>query len=449
MIDLATADLPEAIATAARRAADAVDRDWMVALLTRAVATPSVTGTESAIADLLADALREAGVDDVRTFEFAPGRRNVWGRLAGAGHGPSLLLAGHTDTVTVGDWRAAWRGTSREDPFGAVIEDGALHGRGAADMKAGVVCSIAAVKAVIDSGARPAGDVLFAFVGDEESGEPGSGYSDGIRDIADRMARDELPRADLAIYSEPTNLDVFVAQMGFVLVDVTVHGETSYFGKPWLGIDAIRGAHGLLEDLWAYDATVSRHPGHRLLGRPFNLVTGISGGGLIAVPGECRISMIRKVIPGESLDDIREEFEELFRSSGTRRRLRLSWEYTTHRDHAIGGTPGEVDEALPAVRRLAALVRSETGRSDVVGGAPYSSEAAFLHAIGTPTVYLGPGDIITCHTPNENVPLDDCTAAARIFAATIVSHCAASEPPGADGDVATAATPPLAARDRS
>ncbi len=120
------------------RLRQALDRDAALALLRRAVGTPSVTGNEKAFAELLAGELQALGAADVRLRDFAPGRPNVSGLLKGAGGGPVLLLAGHTDTVHVKGWTERWAGTARQDPFGGAVVDGAIWGRGTGDLKAGI-----------------------------------------------------------------------------------------------------------------------------------------------------------------------------------------------------------------------------------------------------------------------------------------------------------------------
>ncbi|MBV9703308.1 MAG: M20 family metallopeptidase, partial [Methylobacteriaceae bacterium] len=162
----------------------AFDRDGAVALLRRAVACESVTGNEREIAALLADELRALGASDVEVHDFLPGRGNAWGIRRGTGGGNSVLLMGHTDTVHVRGWRERWAGTERADPFGGAIVDGALWGRGAADLKGGLCAAIEAVRTLDRAGIALAGDVGFGFVGDEESGEPGSGVSAGMKDFA-------------------------------------------------------------------------------------------------------------------------------------------------------------------------------------------------------------------------------------------------------------------------
>lgn len=401
----------------------AIDREAAVDLLRRAVATPSVTGNESAVARLLRDELADIGLDEVELFDFAPGRSNVWGRW-GAGNGPRLLFVGHTDTVGVAGWDEHWRGTERENPFGGAIVDGALWGRGAADMKAGVVAAVAALKAVRAAGLRPTGEVLAAFVGDEESGEPGSGLSEGIEAIVAGMVSGEIPTPDFAVYPEPTKLDVFTAQMGFLIADITLHGESAYFGLPWQGVDALKAAHKLLARLFAHSDELWARSEHPLLGRAFLLVTGIAGGGYIAVPESCRLSLIRKILPSETVEGARSELEGIVRLFAMNEGVKAEIAFTASRDSRSGGRPSEVANDETGVRALVEAARAETGRTDIIAGAPFWAEASFfVHDLGVPTVYFGPGDIGECHTFRERVDLDEFQRAIRVFASLIVGYC--------------------------
>src|SRR5208283_6197853 len=105
----------------------------------------------------------------VVTRDFAPGRPNVWGVLRGEGGGPRLMLTGHTDTVHVRGWAERWVGTERADPFGGAVVDDALWGRGAGDLKAGICTTLSAVRLAHRAGLKLPREILFAFVGDEES----------------------------------------------------------------------------------------------------------------------------------------------------------------------------------------------------------------------------------------------------------------------------------------
>ena len=405
-----------------------VDPDYVVDLLKRAVATPSITGNEAAVARLFAHELEAIGLDRVELFDFEPGRPNVVGVLDGSSQGQTTMLAGHLDTVHVEGWEDRWRGTERESPFCAAVVDGELWGRGAADMKAGVVAAVAAAKAIRDAGVRPRADLVLALVGDEESGQPNSGLSDGMKAVVGRIERAEIPKPDFAVYAEPTALDVHSAQMGFFIARITVLGRGAYFGKPWLGVDAIRGAHELLSELWAYNEGLWDKAHHELLGHPFLLVTEIHGGGYIAVPERCRIDLIRKLLPSETLNEAARELEDLLEKLAIRRGIRTEITYTAARDHRLGGTPVETSAELPPVRALRDALRAVTGKPDVVSGAPYWSEISFLSRLGVPSVYFGPGDIGLCHTVEERVPVAEVVAAAEVFTRFIENYSGLNDP---------------------
>ncbi len=393
-------------------------------LLRRAVATPSVTGTEAAFAALLADECRALGLTPTVT-DFAPGRPNVWAVRRGTGGGRSLLLIGHTDTVHVRGWRERWAGTERADPFAAPVIAGELWGRGAADLKAGLCTALSALAKIAD--APLAGDVVLGFVGDEESGEPGSGVSAGMRDFAAALDAGRVPRPDFAIYVEPTRLAIYPAQMGFLICDLTVTGRSAYFGVPELGADALRAAHAVLAALWAHSADLSAAATHKLIGRAFLLVTGISGGGLIAVPAEVRLSLIRKLRPGEDLAVARDGIEAAARGAVADPAITLDFAYPAGRDHPLGGLPSETDPAHPAVAALAAALARHADGAGAIEGAPFWSEASFLTARGIPTVYCAPGDIRICHTLEERVRLAEYDAAIAAFADFIRDWCGSNE----------------------
>lgn len=385
----------------------ALDMPNAIALLQRVVGCDSVTGKEAGVAAILAEELHRLGVEGVTLRDFLPGRPNVWGARPSEAGGPHVLLVGHTDTVHVRGWRERWAGTERENPFSGAIADGALWGRGAADLKAGLCTAIEAVR-LLDRARIPlGGPVTFAFVGDEESGEAGTGVSAGMRAFASMIEAGNAARPDFAIYVEPTELDVYVAQMGFFIAEIVVSGRSAYFGTPEQGVDALKGAHAILAALWAHSEALAAGADHALIGRSFLLVTEIKAGGYIAVPGECRLSLIRKARPGESLDEARASLEKAIHAAPVDRGIAIAIDYPAGRDHPIGGTPAEIDPALPLVRRLTGCIGAAAPDRARTLGAPFWSEAPFLTRLGVPTVYCAPGDIRICHTLEERIPIGE------------------------------------------
>ena len=406
------------------RLRSSLNEDAAIRLLQRFIGTPSVSGTEAGFAQVLADELTSLGADQVELVDFAPGRPNVRGLLRGqkTGTGPCLLIAGHTDTVHVRGWSEHWAGTERESPFSAAIVDGAIWGRGAGDLKAGIATMFAAAKLLAAAGLKPSADLLFGFVGDEESGEAGTGVSAGIKSFVEEIEAGKVPKPDFAVYVEPTRLNIYAAQMGFVICEISIIGRSAYFGVPELGLDALKAAHAVLSAVWEHSATLEGRTPHALVGRPFVLATGLESGGYIAVPGESRINLILKLLPGESLDDAVQGLEAAVKNAPVADGIVVSFTYPAGRDHRFGGTSAEVSSDLGAVRLLRQAVQAVRTDRGLVEGAPYWSEAPFLiNRLGVPAVYWAPGDISNCHTLEERVLVKDYLDGIVAFAAFIAA----------------------------
>lgn len=404
------------------------DRDDALALFRGAIGHESITGNEANFVGFLKEQMRARGIGNVTTADFLPGRPNVWGECKGSGGGRRLLFIGHSDTVHVDGWREHWAGTEREDPFAAPLIDGEIWGRGAGDLKAGICASLAALSLLDAAGISLRGDVAFAFVGDEESGQPGSGVSGGIKDYTTRIGKGEIAKPDFVVYVEPTRLAVYPAQMGFFIADITITGKSAYFGVPELGKDALKASHQVMTALWEHSDLISARSEHPLVGRAFLLITALRGGGLIAVPGECSMSLIRKLLPGESLDQAATDMEAVIRGAVNDPEIRIAISYPAGRDHRIGGSASEIDHEAKEVRLLAETVAAAIPGRGTIEGAPFWSEAPFfVNELGCPAVYCAPGDIRNCHTFEERVSVEEYFAGVVAFADFIARYCGVVE----------------------
>lgn len=400
-----------------------LNEEAAVNLLRSAVGIPSITGTEGAFAEFLQHQLQQQGASNVKKEEFAPGRPNVWGRHAGSGGGKSLLLIGHTDTVHAEGWQERWQGTEREDPYAGAVVDGYMWGRGVGDLKAGICTALSAMRLLQAAGVHLKGDVQLAFIGDEESGEPGMGVSAGMKALVPRIVNGSLPRPDFAVYVEPTDLEVYTAQIGFFIADILVTGKSAYFGVPELGKDALKAGTAVMQALWAHSEDLETRGKHDLIGKSFLLITHAQAGGYIAVPGEFRLSLIRKLRPGEDLDQAAHELERVVTNAVQDPEITVTVTFPAGRDNRFGGTPTEVDAGLePVGKLLSAIEGTSPGRAKATG-APFWSEASFLTNLGIPTVYFAPGDIRNCHTLEERVHLEDYKSGIIALAAFIADYC--------------------------
>jgi len=125
--------------------------------------TSNPPGNEAPCVGFIDQELRRAGLK-THIVSKDPARPNLVARLPGRGEAPALLLAGHLDVVPADP--SSWR----HPPFSGTIDEGCLWGRGALDMKGGVAMMLAAFLQACNEGLRPAGDLLFAALADEEAG---------------------------------------------------------------------------------------------------------------------------------------------------------------------------------------------------------------------------------------------------------------------------------------
>ncbi|MCY4302681.1 MAG: M20/M25/M40 family metallo-hydrolase [Aestuariivita sp.] len=399
-----------------RRAQDAeADLD----LLRSALAIPSMTGNETPFARFLQRQLVDLGLK-AGCGAFSGERENVW--AVAPGDQTQLMILGHTDTVHVRGWEDHWQDDPRRDPFAAVEKDGYVWARGACDLKGGICAAIAGYRLLRKLNINPVGGLTFAFIGDEESGEPGCGISAGAKNLVQRIESGDIPRPGFAIYVEPTKLDIFTAQIGFFIAEITVTGKTAYFGTPALGIDALKATHRLLANIWNHADELHAGPRHDLVGISSILVTHIEGGGFIAVPAQCRFSLIRTLRPGEALDEAVTALERSLGLDALADGIDVVVEYPAGRDHPKGGSAVENQPDIAAVRLLQDCVQQICPQSGQIRGAPYWSEMPFFtDQIGCPTVYFAPGDIAVAHSYEERINVEEYLASARAFALFIAS----------------------------
>jgi acetylornithine deacetylase len=150
-------------------------RDDVIDLERRLIQTRSVTGDESEIAGLVAEECRKDGLT-VEFLEPAPKRVSVVAKYKGSVGKPRVMWYSHYDTLPSGDEKQ-WRCP----PYGAVIEEDWIYGRGTADNKTATCASIMAFRAIRSLGIRLKGDLLFTHVADEEAGG-----TFGFRNILDK-----------------------------------------------------------------------------------------------------------------------------------------------------------------------------------------------------------------------------------------------------------------------
>lgn len=381
---------------------------------------------------VVADWLSAIGAEVERWLE-PPRYPAVAGKIPGSGGGRSLAFNGHVDVVPVGD-PSAWT----HQPWAGEIESGRLWGRGAADMKSGVACALAAMRALADCGLALAGDLWIHVVSDEEV----VGHS--TRNLLQR-----LPRPDAVLVAEPTDLILMPVEGGLVHFRIEIEGRESHAGNRYLslhaggrgheaGVNAIEKALRIvsaLQDLERQWANLRHHP---LLPPGFNtimpgIIVGGPGGGadgrlsVISNPGTapnyCSIEYNLWYLPGESFEDIRREIEWFVTSVCEtdpwlrQHPPRFSWKL---RD--IYFPPAATESDHEFIKVLAAAVET-AGRESRIEAFTAASELAWYAELDIPGTIFGPGRIAQAHGPDEFVDLDQLHIATTAMALAAARWC--------------------------
>ena len=377
-----------------------VDSAEVAALLSDLIAIDSVNPSlvpggagESAIADFIEGWASQFGLTTQRLEETA-GRPSVLVESSSAGTGRSLMLCGHADTVGPG---------RMEDPLLPRVAGDRVYGRGSYDMKAGLAAALIACRDAARK--KLPGQVVVVAVADEEHS------SIGVQEVLRHT------RADAAIVSEPTELSVAVAHRGFVWTEIEVVGVPAHGSRPHLGRDAILKMGPILVALDELNAQL-RGRTHPRLGRGFVHGSLISGGREEStIPDRCVLTIERRTLPGESVEDVEADIAALLARCRT-----ADPELTTHTTTTLARPPFEIDENA----KIVAIVQDAASevlqhRADVTG-VSYWADASLIAAAGIPTVLFGPdGD--GAHGDLEWVSLSGTVACAQTLVHVAERFC--------------------------
>lgn len=349
---------------------------------------------EANVAAFVAGWLREAGLN-VTVQDLGPNRANVVGVLPGSGGGQSLMLNAHMDVVGAG---------GMADPWAPRREGDRLYGRGSFDMKASLAAIMLVAREAASWGLR--GDLLVTAVADEEFA------SIGTQDIV------RLYRADAAIVTEPTGLELCVAHKGFVWIEVETTGVAAHGSLPDIGVDAIAMMGPVLTALAALERKLGEGPRHPLLGTGSVHASLITGGQeLSSYPHRCILGIERRTVPGESQLLVEAEIAEIIGAAADRDST-----FRAEQRTLLVREPFSVDMDEPIVQLANQELERVRGTAAPVSGAFGWMDSALLAAAGIPTVILGP-DGEGAHADEEWVDLSSALATAEALSGIVRAFC--------------------------
>ncbi|MEL6378720.1 MAG: acetylornithine deacetylase [Pseudomonadota bacterium] len=345
----------------------------------------------------------------VRTFR-APDdtgeKTNLYAVIGPAVEG-GVVLSGHSDVVPVTD--QAWD----TDPFALTPKDGALFGRGTADMKSFPAITLSLLPEIVAADLkRP---IILALSYDEEIG------CIGAPRMIERIARD-LPTPSAVIVGEPTSMRVVDGHKGIASFRTHITGYTTHSSQVERGVSAVEAAAKLitflsacrLENQAQADRSAPFDPPYSTL--TVNVMHG--GTQLNIMAGEAWFEWDMRLLPGDKTEMFLSRFEDHARTvEAQMRAIAPTCAITTE----------QMTNAPPLAPRTdnpaADLAKALTGHNhtDVVA---FAAEAGQFQEAGFSTVICGPGSIDQAHQPNEFITLDQVAAGTK-FQRKLIQHLAA------------------------
>jgi succinyl-diaminopimelate desuccinylase len=385
-------------------------KEEMAALLAELVAIPTENPPGNdyrACSDLLEQRIRGLGLECKRLAAAGAGDPRAddpASLLASYGSGErTLYFHGHYDVVPA----------QSAEQFRPIRKENFLFGRGACDMKGGIVAMLYAMLAIRECGEKLNGRIGLMLVPDEETGgRRGSG----------RLARGGLLGQGGVgmLLAEPTSGVVWNANRGAISLRVRVLGKSAHVGLQHQGANAFERMHRVVERLQELKREVEQRSTGCAVGaeqrrNSILMLGGQSGGGtnFNVVPEECWFTVDRRINPEENLAEEKTKLLvalEECREMG----IPLEWELFQEGDSAASGE----DEALG--KALSRSVQAVTGEAADFEMCPGLLETRFYAAAGMPAYAYGPGLLSVAHGPNEYVDLRKVIDCAAIYALTAV-----------------------------
>jgi succinyl-diaminopimelate desuccinylase len=353
-------------------------------------------------------------------------RVNVVGLRRGRATRPCVHLNGHLDVVPAG---AGWT----VDPFGGILRDGRMYGRGACDMKAGIAAAIYAAEAIRRAGVDLAGSIEISGTVDEESG----GFA-GVAWLA-HEGRITSSRVDYAIIPEPLNVDrICIGHRGVYWFELTTRGRIGHGSMPFLGVNAIEHMSEILERLRrdllpTLQARTTSMPVVPEAARHATLnINGIDGGQPVdgiqtpCVADTCRAVFDRRFLLEEGFETAKTEIETLLERAG----VELPALDYVLRDLMIVH-PVQTPEGSPVIGALDRSIRTVLGRDAIQVASPGTYDQKHFDGIAgiKHCVAYGPGILDLAHQPDEWCEIADLVNATKVLAIAVLELAGNREGP--------------------
>jgi putative selenium metabolism hydrolase len=376
------------------------EKENLFSLIQKLIQIKSYSGEEKEIVEFVVGKMNEFGFDEAYHDSFG----NAIGRI---GNGPiKIMYDAHIDTVKVTETES-WA----HPPFGGVIENGKLYGRGAVDEKPAM------------AGFLIAGKILKSLYGNDF---PFTLYVVGsvLEEDADgyplyHIIQNEKIRPDYVLLGEPTDLMVYRGQRGRMELKITAKGKSAHGAHNHKGINAIYKMMPIVADIEKLDRKLKPKP---TLGKGSITVSNIisKAPSMCSVSDFCQIHIDRRMTIGENKNSVVRELKEIIKKHKSDAKVSIpnvegmSWKGTQFSQEAYFPT-WFYDEKHPLVDAALKTSKAATGKAKSGVWSFSTNGVATAGHFGIPTIGFAPGKEELAHSSKEEIILNDLLKATKFY----------------------------------
>jgi len=376
-------------------------REELTEFLGDLVSIKSFSAGEREVVQRIRKEMEKVGFDEVRI----DGLGNILGRI---GSGKRVIaMDAHIDTVEVGNEKL-WK----VDPFGGVVSDGVIYGRGASDQKAGMAAMVYGARIMKEEG----------LLGDFTLYVTGTVMEEDCDGLCWRyIINEDGIRPDYVVITEPTNLNIYRGHRGRMELQVRTSGLSCHASAPERGINAIYKMSRIIAEIERLNERLTRDS---FLGKGTIAVTQIffKSPSQNAVADECTIQLDRRLTAGETKETVMRELQEVIQMAGEEAEIvELFYERPSYT-----GIVYPVEKYFPTwvmEEDSEIVLKTVNTYREVFGEEPFVDKWTFsTNGIATagvfsiPTIGFGPANEIFAHSPDDQCPVDHLVRAAAMYA---------------------------------
>jgi putative selenium metabolism hydrolase len=371
------------------------------------IQTPSLSGNEGHLAELILAELEKLGYDEA----FIDDIGNVVGIIYGKTPEFNIMFSSHMDHNEPGDY-SLWK----HEPYSGEIIDNAVYGIGASDAKGAIASQVYGGVILKKTGLLKKGNYIVSF-----SVQESSAGCFGTKYLYEHTLKEKNINVNFVVLGNATALNIYLGQRGRAEFEVVVYGRTNHSIVPWLGINAV---HKIIPVIKGIEDLTDNLPSHPMLDESTLAITSVRTlpDRPNTIPDKCILKIDRRFFPNEPVEEVKGQIQAIIdRLAGDDSTFKATLKLQTASFTSYKGYSEEIPKLMlpfltsednPLVQRIYPELK-KLQESINFGSWYFNTDGGYPSTIlMIPTIGYSPGDERYYSTPFENVLVENLIIAA-------------------------------------